>query len=766
MKRLMFALAAAAGVALGAYAEVAELIPTMSMETYEPAPVSFEKAEYGVPAELPGAYDLDNAEFDSPADSKVWYTAAEENPTEVRAYEGATKPTGADDNFLHVETDAKPLFRTFANAAGIGKELGTQYVALDKVAVDTWVKFTAWDSEPAFAADDDAGATKFALWLQTSEDETQTNLFVKCGSIDQSWDTTPITVALDVSDIDVTAWHHVVVKTILDKTMGYYGLGCFTIKIDGAEVAAVSADYDKVFPDGYDDFLNTKNKDLAAACKLFPSMVAYNEPAAETLFGVGFQGTGDIDLLSIANYEDPVDVVEFSFKEVEGLKVAEVKTEDGTVLEAPYMVAPSTKVIVTYAAEEGYTINPTTVEYTIDAETVIDPTERVEVTKLPTATVITIADVNHEAAVEFTAQEIGLGYEDWNAKFILTSSVAIGEGEIELGGQYDATFGDNPGTWVDVPFAGCAAGEEVDVLKAVGIEYPITVETVFDVVKVFNCGVKNVALKNDAIFTLKLVITDPEGVAADIQLCEQDNLMVAKKEFTVTTTGGENATVTVNPETGVVDTEVTITATAKENYTYEGVDTTGWEKVGEVLTKVVVIATEGNEYAVPSAVEKQQEKEIKPGEIAVVEAEDEAGALAQVTIKPINDEAAAAGQAAVIKGKATKDAETGKWTVEPVINEQAPEFKKPDLVVETTLEQMVAGTDGAEVTVALPAEKVTPGLYYSVDVATALVGNGSTFVEGERVLATGTGVSLKVEKPEGGKAFFKVSEHMAPTPAN
>lgn len=404
MKRLMFALAAAAGVALGAYAEVAELIPTQNKD-YEPAPVSFEAAEYGVPAELPGVYDLDFAEYGDPTESqvKVWYTAAEENPTEVRAYEGATKPADAGDNFLHVETDAKPLFRTFANALGIGKELGAQYVALDKVAVDTWVKFTAWDSEPAFAADDDAGATKFALWLQTSEDETQTNLFVKCGSIDQSWDTTPITVALDVSDIDVTAWHHVVVKTILDKTMGYYGLGCFTIKIDGAEVAAVSADYDKVFPDGYDEFLNAENKKLADAYKLFPSMVAYNEPAAETLFGVGFQGTGDIDLLSIANYEDPEVEVSLTFKDVTGLKVVKVEKKDGDEVQGPpYMVAPGTTVKVTYAADGNYILSKDTVEYTIEAETVIDPAKDVEVkaatAKIGTALYLTLNEAYVDAA--------------------------------------------------------------------------------------------------------------------------------------------------------------------------------------------------------------------------------------------------------------------------------------------------------------------------------------------------------------------------------
>ena len=216
----------------------------------------------------------------------------------------------------------------------------------------------------------------------------------------------------------------------------------------------------------------------------------------------------------------------------------------------------------------------------------------------------------YDTAVTFTATDKGVGYDDWTATFKLVSNVAIGEGEIALGGQYAATFGDNPGTWVDIPFPGCEAGQAIDIMAIAGVGQ-VTVADVFDVIKTFNCGVKNIALKNDATFSLELVISDPEGVEGDVTLCNIDDLAVAKKEFTVTATGGANATVTVNPEKGVVDTEVTITATAKENYTYEGVDTMGWAKAGETLTKVVTIATEDNEYLVPDAVEA------KPANITV-----------------------------------------------------------------------------------------------------------------------------------------------------
>lgn len=142
-------------------------------------------------------------------------------------------------------------------------------------------------------------------------------------------------------------------------------------------------------------------------------------------------------------------------------------------------------------------------------------------TILPTANVEEKTAEGYEAAVEFTAGKIGIGYDDWTAEFILTSDVAIGADEIKLGGQYDAYSAN----WIDIDFPGCEAGESISVLGLVGYN-DITVKTVFDVIKSFKCGVKNIALKNDATFTLKLVITDGETTK---EICSIDGLTVEKK---------------------------------------------------------------------------------------------------------------------------------------------------------------------------------------------------------------------------------------------
>ena len=141
---------------------------------------------------------------------------------------------------------------------------------------------------------------------------------------------------------------------------------------------------------------------------------------------------------------------------------------------------------------------------------------------LPTATVTPITEEDYEAAVEFATGKIGAGYDNWTAEFVLTSDVAIGADEIYLAGSYEAYL---DGAWVEIPFPGCAAGEEISVLGLVGYD-DITVKTAFDVIKCFKCGVKNIALKNDATFALKLVITDGETTK---EICSIDGLTVEKK---------------------------------------------------------------------------------------------------------------------------------------------------------------------------------------------------------------------------------------------
>ena len=158
---------------------------------------------------------------------------------------------------------------------------------------------------------------------------------------------------------------------------------------------------------------------------------------------------------------------------------------------------------------------------------------------------------------------------------------------------------------------------------------------------------------------------------------------------------------------------------------------------------------------------KKAEEPVKPGD------QKTANSMAEAEAMPIQAADAAAeeaGQVDVLK-KVITDNGDGTFTVTVDINTEAAKFVAPEVAVEPTLEAVMDAEDGAQVTVALPAAKVTPGLYYSIDVATELGGNAE-FLESARVLATSAGVSLKVTKPEGGKAFFKVSEHMTATPAN
>ena len=142
---------------------------------------------------------------------------------------------------------------------------------------------------------------------------------------------------------------------------------------------------------------------------------------------------------------------------------------------------------------------------------------------LPTASVEPITVDGYEAAVKFTALEQGEGYDDWNAKFVLVSDVAIGEGEIELGGSYAAY---EEGKWIDITFPGCKAGDEISVAG----DLNVTVADLFKFVNEFSCGVKNIGLANDATFTLKLIIVNPDDEKEVKELCKIDNLKVEKAE--------------------------------------------------------------------------------------------------------------------------------------------------------------------------------------------------------------------------------------------
>jgi hypothetical protein len=155
-------------------------------------------------------------------------------------------------------------------------------------------------------------------------------------------------------------------------------------------------------------------------------------------------------------------------------------------------------------------------------------------------------------------------------------------------------------------------------------------------------------------------------------------------------------------------------------------------------------------------------KTVEPGsatELDAATAEAATNEAESVTIVIADSAAAAAGQAAVLKKVITYDEGTGKYSVELAIDEDAAAFVDPDEAV-----AVVAGVlSGSAASVTVPADKLTPGLYYSLAVATDVDG---TYNEGTRYLADGSneGLLLPITKPEGTKAFYKVLVNMTGTP--
>ena len=148
------------------------------------------------------------------------------------------------------------------------------------------------------------------------------------------------------------------------------------------------------------------------------------------------------------------------------------------------------------------------------------------------------------------------------------------------------------------------------------------------------------------------------------------------------------------------------------------------------------------------------------GEALVVTAATADDATNGVAIVIQDATAEANGQADVLKLVATAGSEAGTWNVSVAIDEE--KIVDPDEAV-AEVAGVLAGS-ATEVTIA--ADKVTPGLYYSVAYCDTVDG---TYTEGNRVLATrASTITLSVPKDaQATKRFYKVLVNMTnPPPAN
>lgn len=124
---------------------------------------------------------------------------------------------------------------------------------------------------------------------------------------------------------------------------------------------------------------------------------------------------------------------------------------------------------------------------------------------LPTATQAPIAVPGLDAAAKFTMTDKGIGYDDWNADFIVTFDKDLAAGDVTLKGQYDAYSPE----WIDLPATDYTAGEGKGVMATLGAKISVAELAALDPAE-FNCGVVNNKIGEDINVTVQLVISDGE----------------------------------------------------------------------------------------------------------------------------------------------------------------------------------------------------------------------------------------------------------------
>lgn len=144
---------------------------------------------------------------------------------------------------------------------------------------------------------------------------------------------------------------------------------------------------------------------------------------------------------------------------------------------------------------------------------------------------------------------------------------------------------------------------------------------------------------------------------------------------------------------------------------------------------------------------------VTPGAVVSVDTEEEAASL---PVEIVDAAAKAAGQEEIVVKNVAFNPDTGRYDVTLVVNTASGKYVSPETTVAAFA---VAGLSGVarkvgDVTVELPADKVTPGLYYSVQQSDSL--SFEEYVETARSLATDAGAVIVVPPQAAGAGFFRI----------
>jgi len=565
------------------------------------------------------------------------------------------------NNYLWVETTSSLLQRYVqpgAAAASIG----------DGIYLDTLVKFSPADK--LFEASDITTGDKIAI-TYVGEDAAEvenpiSNIVVYAGYVEGS-SIVPTNYVMnlpDNADFDVNAWHRLTVRSIANVGSSVAPVG-FAIYIDGnpkpltyaSDVAAGDSAYVESLNAAIQTYLYNGEKHA-----LLPSLVNSGDNKT-TITTVGFKGSGCVDNLSFT--ANPGFIEEGTAVEIawdEGVATYTViDSENNTLVDGAVTGGTEgstnlllgvgiTYLTVTATYGTGYEAGTWTV--TGDGAAISGGTFTVaEGAKLNINSMTPKFDVggvhygSFDAALDAAAgdDEAGMGTIKLLVDVVGDNEVSDGWITIDLAGKTLTGVTDaaiiNSGATLFITnstaeIGHVAAGDATQAVLLAGGATTIYAGW-FDGDVFVDGGALSVyggyyldANAAETVDDFYLLVGEyVTGGKDEVSYYGDNYFLVGESElppapttFALTTTGGANATVTTDPadvSALTKETEVTITATADQDYTYDGVDLAGtvwtYDSQADAISMTTNIS-ENTTVVVPDAVSEQSQEDWPEGE--------------------------------------------------------------------------------------------------------------------------------------------------------
>ena len=615
-----------------------------------------------------------------PGFAKTWVAlpADVEEEHAIKAYgEGAeAAPSGFGEvgsQYLYVETATSNLLERYVQPGGAAASIG------DGIYLDTLVKFTPADQP--FVESDVADGDKIAISYvgqdpsEVGDGETPiSNIVVRAGYVSGSTivPTNYVMNLPDNADFDVNAWHRLTVRSIANVGSTAAPVG-FAIYIDGnpkpltyaSDVAAGDSAYVESLNAAVQTYLYNGTKHA-----LLPSLVANGGTDFDKLTTVGFKGSGCVDNLAFTanpGFIEEGTAVEIAWDEGVATYTV-VDSENNTLVDGAVTggTAGSTNLLldvdityltVTATYGTGYEADTWTV--TGDGAAISGGTFTVaEGAKLNINSMTPKFDVGGVHYGTFAealaaAVEAGTAAEPATIQLLadVTEAMTFAEGYIVLdlngktiacgsGSRYVLANTGAVLKIIDTATGGIvAAGSSGSILIRGDAAFTTIEAGKYDgtiaITGLSEVDRTDILVVNGGTFYDEDYVDDPgngfylkDNVPDGVSISEPDNGYFtvgggeppAPTTFALTTTGGENAEIVTDPANVSALTEatdVTITATATNGFTYAKVDLTGtdwnYDSTADAISMTTNIS-ENTTVVVPDAVSEQSSEDWPTGQ--------------------------------------------------------------------------------------------------------------------------------------------------------